>query len=469
MKKMYSKFNKKIGWKICISGPLFQFLENNKSTFPLLLKWDDLLLLVSKIEYKLSKRNKKFVEIPSEELKYYVRNYAKYFDFLIGIGAVEKKNYSTTLKKCNAYRIKYELFEIGSDDIHEIEIALKPKFYSVGAKNCEHLTKWLEDGRLEIDYYNYFYSTFSIVEPQNSCKEYETAVLKALNYRMSLLDLDKGYFRACRNVLSDNRLHTNLTNFPSKLRQFITYDGWDLVSYDVKNSQPYFLIVFLERFEEERIRRIFRRIYSSNIGIMSDKIMQSLYCEVFQEEYNRLKSLILNGKLYEFLEEILTFKQDFRGRYKVKAYDKETDDNYFKHFDSKRDACKQAFMQILYSPNSRKSKQYKRFEEEFPLFCELLHLMKLSTNRKDSYKKFPKLLQHIESDCILDFVTKNIAKEYPNMPMFTIHDSIATIEAYSDVLYRKMKRYFAEYSGGVLPQLKEEYWGLNYIKIKEAV
>lgn len=38
------------------------------------------------------------MEIPSDELKYYVRNYAKYFDFLIDIGAIEKKNYSTTLK-----------------------------------------------------------------------------------------------------------------------------------------------------------------------------------------------------------------------------------------------------------------------------------------------------------------------------------------------------------------------------------
>ncbi|MGL5235553.1 MAG: hypothetical protein ACRC8Z_12565 [Empedobacter falsenii] len=467
MQKVYSNFNKKIGWKICISGPLFQFLENNKSLFPCHLNWDDLLLLASKVEYKHSKKGANFVEIPSDELKYYVRNYAKYFDFLIDIGAVEKKNYSTTLKKCNAYRFQYELFETGFDDIHEIEIASKPKYYSVGAKNCEHLTKWL-DGRLEIDYYNYFYSTFSIVELQNNRKEYEKAVLRALNYRTSLIDLDKGYFRASRDVSSDNRLHTNLTNFPSKLRQFITYDGWDLVSYDVKNSQPYFMIVFLERLEEDRIRKIFRRIYNINIGIMSDKINQSLCCKEFQEEYFRLKDLILNGKLYEFLEEILTFEQDFRGRYKIKAHEKETDTNFFNFFDSKRDACKKAFMQILYSRNSKKSKQYKRFEEEFPKFCELLHLLKSSTKRKDSYKKFPKLLQHIESDCILDFITKNIAKEYPNMPMFTIHDSIATIEAYSDVLHKKMKQYFAEYSGGVMPRLKEEYWGLNYTKIKEA-
>ncbi|MDM1550919.1 hypothetical protein [Empedobacter falsenii] len=465
MGKIYANFNNKIGWKICISGPLFQFLKNNKSLFPSYLNWDDLLLLASKIEYKISKKAVDFAEIPSDEMKHYVRNYSEYVDFLTKIGAIQKRNYSTTLKRCNAYRVNYELFDMNLTEVKDLEVALKPKYFSVGANNCNHLTKWL-DGRLEVDYYNYSYSTLSIVEPQNSIREYEKAVLKLLNYRMSLNELSSGYFRASRDPKSDNRLHTNLTNFPSKLRQFITYDGWDIVAYDVKNSQPYFLIVFLEMFEEERIRRIFRKIYNDK-GIMSDRISQTLSCKGFQEEYSRIKDLILQGKLYEFLTEIMDFKVK-RDEFLVKSYDKEADKNYFKRLDTKRDACKQVFMQILYSPNRRTSKQYKQFEAVFPEFCELLHLLKTSTNRKNSYKKFPKLLQHIEADCILDFVTKNIAKEYPNMPLFTIHDSIATIEAYSDVLYRKMMQYFTEYSRGVIPQVKEEYWGLDYIK-KEAV
>ncbi|WP_148096577.1 hypothetical protein, partial [Algoriella xinjiangensis] len=78
MKKIYSNFNKKNGWKICISEPFYQFLEQNKSTFSPNLHWDSLLLLASKIEYKLSKKDADFVEIPSEELKYSVREYAKY-------------------------------------------------------------------------------------------------------------------------------------------------------------------------------------------------------------------------------------------------------------------------------------------------------------------------------------------------------------------------------------------------------
>lgn len=466
MQKIYSNYNKKTNWKICVSGLLFHFLKRNRDSFPSHLNWENLLLLSSKIEYKLSKKNTDFVEIPSSELKYYVRNYTEYLNFLIGIGAAEKKNYSTTSKKCNAYRFKYESFDFDSDYIHEIEIALKPKYYSVDS-NCSHLTKWL-DKRLEIDYFNFKLSKYSIVEKQKNQKDYDKAVLKALNYKMSLLDIKNEYFRASRNPKSDNRLHTNLTNFPKKLRQFITYDGWDLVTYDIKNSQPYFLMIFLEMFDKVRIKKIFKRIYSSNIGTMSDKISKTLSCKEFQKEYKRLKDLILNGKLYEFLTEIMDFKVK-NDKFLVKSYDKDSDKNYFNPFDSKREACKQVFMQILYSPNRRKSKQYKQFEGEFPKFCELLHLLKTSTNRKDSYKKFPKLLQHIEADCVLDFITKKITKEHPNMPIYTIHDSITTIECFSDILYKNLKIYFNEYSGGILPQLKEEYWGLDYTKIKEAV
>ena len=151
MGKIYANFNNKIGWKICISGPLFQFLKNNKSLFPSYLNWDDLLLLASKIEYKISKKAVDFAEIPSDEMKHYVRNYSEYVDFLTKIGAIQKSNYSTTLKRCNAYRVNYELFDMNLTEVKDLEVALKPKYFSVGANNCNHLTKWL-DGRLFLQY-----------------------------------------------------------------------------------------------------------------------------------------------------------------------------------------------------------------------------------------------------------------------------------------------------------------------------
>ncbi|WP_282631175.1 hypothetical protein [Empedobacter sedimenti] len=86
--------------------------------------------------------------------------------------------------------------------------------------------------------------------------------------------------------------------------------------------------------------------------------------------------------------------------------------------------------------------------------------MKTESDDKDAYKKFPKLLQHIEADCVIDFVTKKISEVHPEIPIFTIHDSICTIDIDSDVIYRLIKKYISEYSGGILPSIKEEFWGL---------
>lgn len=44
----------------------------------------------------------------------------------------------------------------------------------------------------------------------------------------------------------------------------------------------------------------------------------------------------------------------------------------------------------------------------------------------DSKRDLPILLQHLEADCVLDYTCKKIAKKYPDMPLFTIHDSIIT-------------------------------------------
>jgi len=43
------------------------------------------------------------------------------------------------------------------------------------------------------------------------------------------------------------------------------------------------------------------------------------------------------------------------------------------------------------------------------------------------------------------------------MPLFTIHDSITTIENYSEVLKHLMPKYVAEFTG-LTPMFEEERW-----------
>jgi len=43
------------------------------------------------------------------------------------------------------------------------------------------------------------------------------------------------------------RLHTNLTNLKSDLRNYLTYDGKTLVAVDIRNSQPYLSLALFRK------------------------------------------------------------------------------------------------------------------------------------------------------------------------------------------------------------------------------
>lgn len=77
-------------------------------------------------------------------------------------------------------------------------------------------------------------------------------------------------YRISRNPGSDNRLHTNLTNMPSKFRPYLTYYGENIQSLDIKNSQTYFMVLVLESLNNSKILEIMSKIFgSNNIGIIS--------------------------------------------------------------------------------------------------------------------------------------------------------------------------------------------------------
>ena len=66
------------------------------------------------------------------------------------------------------------------------------------------------------------------------------------------------------------------------------------------------------------------------------------------------------------------------------------------------------------------------FTESFPNLFKVIQSLKTTKN------SLPLKLQNIESKCILDHTTKKLSDTYPNMPLFTIHDSILTTKEWSD-------------------------------------
>ncbi len=120
---------------------------------------------------------------------------------------------------------------------------------------------------------------------------------------------------------------------------------------------------------------------------------------------------------------------------------------------------KKLTLQILYTPLKRPNAEYKIFRYNFPKLTEVLELLKsLKEGDDNSYKVFPKILQHLEADCLIDYVSYNLSKKYPEMPLWTIHDSICTTEDWFDCMEEEIYLLFEEYTGGMIPQLMPECW-----------
>jgi hypothetical protein len=244
------------------------------------------------------------------------------------------------------------------------------------------------------------------------------------------------------------RLHTNITNLRKTLRKHLSFDGKRLIAYDLKNSQPFFLNVLLsKRFwvgkaESEHLN--YKHLLGplgtlKGLGMRSAKHTLTMR-EFFESQYGTafelFKKLTLEGNLYEFLSEKYTQKTG-----KVLT----------------RDEIKNMLIGIFFNKNSEeRAYSYKlepTIKECFPGLIEFCDSFK----EEEAYNKFALILQNIESTVVLRMVCKNIAQKHPEMPLFTVHDSIATTEDFAPILGPLIASEI-ESVVGFKPTIKEEPW-----------
>jgi len=409
-----------------------------------------------------------YIPMDSKRLRKKDSNYSKYFEYFLQIGLLQGKGHSKG-RTCKRYRYNYENINLEGIECLDFSIfEMTDKFLvknllkeDIG-NDCPHLSKWFNDGLfLDVDRLNddlqseFCYNKYSL-----SYTRLNPIIAKAYSYWYTALMLKERCYRISRQPDSDNRLHTNLTNMPSKFRPYLTYYGENIQSLDIKNSQPYFMILILESLGNSKIMKIMSKVFgNSNIGTMLQKLQQIMSNKVFQEEFAPLKKAVLKGKFYEFLMPFYAdIKPDYDGIFRKKFYDSNTGKAEVCKFPTKRDLMKKLTLQILYTPLKRPSKEYLIFKQYFPLFCECIEVFKTTSNEKDSFKLFPKLLQQVESDCVIDTITKQIAEVNPDMPLWTIHDSFCTSKSWFPILEPMVQELFLSYSNGILPSFKTELW-----------
>jgi hypothetical protein len=244
--------------------------------------------------------------------------------------------------------------------------------------------------------------------------------------------------------IDDNvgRFHSNLTNLNKELRNFITYNGQHLVNVDIKNSQPLLstLLLNTDFYNHNSLCNIttipgyqylLSNTYHSypSLTIMVVKTLK----KSDNQDINIYIEFVNSGSFYQKIFNLL---------YPDKTFEK--------------DKVKTMIFMIFFSNNrymgKTEAEPKRRFKEMFPRTYEVFKILKLC-----DHTALSRILQRIESNLMIQNVVPRISREKPDLPIFTIHDSVVTTvgneEYVATVILEEIKKYT-----GLEAKIGFEYW-----------
>lgn len=271
-------------------------------------------------------------------------------------------------------------------------------------------------------------------------KKYPRSQYNAAMHNIAAIEMGAYNAKIDSNV---HRLHSAITNMQKDYRNFLKYDGKELAAIDISNSQPFLLtILFNPNFWDKGSNTYI------NIGHLPENIQ------------NRFSDELLDKiKTY-----VASIPEDSKSEYIIRASSGEVYEFMMnKTNEQYPDCCKdikdaKIMMLISFFSSNRFLNQKgahlkKVFSKTFPEIYELIKMSK--TNDKSD---FACLLQSVESEIILHRCCKRIWDEGEHqVPVFTIHDSIATTSEYVEFVRKVMDEELTK-AAGVHPNFKTEIW-----------
>ena len=345
----------------------------------------------------------------------------------INTGVVEKRpgyfpgKYSIRYRLNAKYISDPKPFRIISKSV----VKRRPKGDVHRTKKLSHL-KSFWDERLKIDGAA-ARNKIEELSRQNYSEENEDEKRRKYQFRSNhiiLVDLiERADFTSFHTDGTAGRLHTPLTRLNTDLRPFLTFDDQKLVEVDIKNSQPFFAMA------------LFNPKVFDDLGV-ADRIRN--YNLDFDEERYRKKYLgVMNTSFISDVTKCLIY-ESFRDR---------INETGNKKFD--RDDAKLAYMLAAYSAPwlADKSKKVQIFAQAYPFTADAFNFIKTGERigpkvkkkaGKDASVALACVLQSIEADVMLFNVCGRLEKEYPEIPLFTIHDSIMTTKGNEEIVKQVM-------------------------------
>jgi hypothetical protein len=406
--------------------------------------------------------NSMFIEVSSTNLKNRIPNYRNYLDYLIENKIIITDNQYIASSTGYDSKCKGYCFDIDYNNGPKLDkISKFTLIRNIGKHNLKtarliarykNLTQWFNKGLLKIDKLGAMQTINVLYESDlNSSETFvkDRAELRKIDRELKVLKIanDDLFYGCDGNV---GRFHSNLTTLNKAFRKHITYNGQKLVSVDLINSQPLFSTMLLSREFYDSRSNSFNKSYLrskkldsynllNKVLLQSNKYITSTLYTMFREypvingalSVNSYSALVLNGKLYERFSEAVYAKT------KIQLNRKET---------------KKAIFLVLYSSNRHYSIYKKIFKEIFPNEYEIFRNLK-----KNEKSLLPRVLQMIEAYVFLDIISKRISKEKPDLPIFTVHDSIVTTVGNEDYVRQVCVEEFKRVLSIDAP-FKFEYW-----------
>ena len=271
-----------------------------------------------------------------------------------------------------------------------------------------HLAHWVMYGKLELD-------KSAALEYLARYKQAMLQNLQALNLdeqaqRRAVVFVNSRYYRARNQVerwgrnfnlrVDDKggRLYSPITSLMSPLRDFLTYDGQPLVSFDIKNSQPlHFVLMLRQDFWKSTSRStlslakldadLWRELSKDEVktvveGIKDRETTPSnkshrTSSRVGSKEVKEYEfaQIALTGNLYEFNSE------QFKGKYFINVQDR---------FGT-RTKTKVEILRLMYFNPKRKHSPaqdtFREFKKLFPFEARVMELLKSRSRISPSYSR----------------------------------------------------------------------------------
>lgn len=420
-----------------------------------------------------------------------IRNFADYRHYFLSAGVLSQQPYqvgktSFGFRFTEVYQTRLELTKPPKTRFWQCLERRSIRNRRSVSRQYYSISKWYDDN-LQIN----VAQAERLIEKQLS-EDLEAgrpnAYLRKLQMEYSLMLFKERKFVCTKD--QTGRVHNPFTNMSSTLRPCLGYDGRTLVNIDIRNSQPFMSTLLFEpsfwsrdssadicfkhlgaphdeRKGEKKIKyelvgtsetvENVSKFFSSepgNIGYKEARLISSLMmCKnplcLSSKDIAAFKQSVQQGRFYEDFMEAASSAHLFT---KVAAFF-----NINKPSGLTRTDAKKAILQAFYSDNrffhQEEAKVKRRFAELYP------NVYRMFRSLKQGQKNFlALLLQSIEAKLIIGYVVPRLADEFPEMPIYTIHDSVVVPERYAE----KVKALIVEEvtsRTGYTPSVHCEVWG----------